>query len=253
VKSLIQRASLGMARRRTQLSLKEGELARLRRLLASTRDPGEKKRLQVIVWAAAGEYTLGELARKSGCARSTIQLLLNRFRERGLEGIQECNPPPGQISAMARPKVATQLRVGFKAGRWCSVHEVTAWLRERHSIRMQPKSVSFQLRKLGLVFRRPRPRLLKLRPELKAISPVRFAAKQRKYRTPEQILAHDTGSAAAAVLFEDFQGNPPDTNEGPRAIDLWLQALYELLESGELPLAQANACLKRLKKAWRYE
>ena len=244
-----------MARERTKLDLRAGRLAGLKRRLRSATDSEDRKRLQLLCWAATGEYTLAQLARKARRSRSTVQLWLDRFREGGVKRLLERKSPPGQTSPMALPEVRDQLHVGINIGLWSSVEQVRDWLISARGIRLTPKSIRRQLRKIGVLFCLPRPTPVG---RTRASKPKR-TARLREHQSPGEVLAYDLGvHAASAYLAKDLKpklylGKRPDSSQDATPVDSCLMAFYELLEREECPLVIANKFLDALKKEWARE
>lgn len=57
----------------------------------------------------------------------------------------ERDTPPGTVSPIARPKIQAQLRNGLQTGRWQTASEVAHWLKERHGIKRNRKSIYYWL------------------------------------------------------------------------------------------------------------
>ncbi len=146
-----------MGRKRTKLTMSEGETAQLQERIRAATDPRDKERLQVVLWATRGQHTLEELARLAGRARSTIQVWLDDFTQGGLSRLLEREAPPGKPSPVAEAKVQAQLQAGLKAGRWRTARQVAAWLKEVHGIERATKSLYYWLGKVGGALRVPRP------------------------------------------------------------------------------------------------
>jgi transposase len=136
-----------MGRKRTHLKLNAPARTDLRRRLRVTKDPRERERLQVALWAAEGDYTLEDLARMAGRARASIQTWLNKFAAGGLEGLVRRDTPPGSSSPLGSAQIQAELRAGLAAGRWRSASEIAVWLEAEHGIRRARKSIYYWLRK----------------------------------------------------------------------------------------------------------
>ena len=147
-----------MGRKRTRLELSAGERAELRRRLGSATHPRDQERLRTVLDATSGRHTLEELAERVGRVRATIQLWLGRFARGGVEGLLARDTPPGSISPIANPKIQTQLRAGWRTGRWQSASQVAAWLQKAHGIKRARKSIYYWLEKGGRGGKRDRSR-----------------------------------------------------------------------------------------------
>jgi transposase-like protein len=137
-----------MGRKPTKLSVCDAHWAELLAQLDSVSDGRAKARLRIILKAAEGCYTLDDLARLAGCARSTIQAWISRFKQGGVAKLLERNTPPGSTSPIGTATVQAQLKAGLKAGRWPSASAVAAWLKEAHGICRAPKSIYYWFQKL---------------------------------------------------------------------------------------------------------
>ena len=138
-----------MGRHRTHLRLSTAQQAELPRLLRAAEDKRERERLQVALWAGTGRYTLEELAKKAGRARATIQLWLGKFKAGNTRGLLRRDTPPGASSPLSAPRLQVQLRAGLKAGRWHSAEAMAAWLKEKHGIVRNRKTLYYWLKKNG--------------------------------------------------------------------------------------------------------
>ena len=133
------------------------EAAQLKERIGAARDPRDKERLQVVLWATRGQHTLDDLAHLAGRARSTIQVWLDDFTEGGLSRLLERKAPPGKPSPVAEATVQAQLQAGLKAGQWRTARQVAAWLKQAHGIERATKSLYYWLGKVGGALRVPRP------------------------------------------------------------------------------------------------
>lgn len=154
-----------MARKRTKLILSDSDRASLKQQIRSSADPRQKERLQVVLWASRGQYTLDELAGLAGRARSTIQIWLDDYDEGGLKQLLQRDAAPGKSSPLADAKVQKQLQQGLQKGQWRTAAQVAAWLEQTHGIVRQVKSIYYWLGKVGGVLRVPRPCHVKQDPE----------------------------------------------------------------------------------------
>ncbi len=136
-----------MGRKRTRLILSTAQRVELRQRWRAAKDAREKERIRLVLWAARGEYTLEDLARRAGRVRATVQTWLKKFHEGGLSALLDRDTPPGLISPVAAPDIQAELRVGLETGRWRSAGEVAAWLKEAHGIKRATKSLYYWLAK----------------------------------------------------------------------------------------------------------
>ncbi len=246
-----------MARKRTKLALSPSDIAQVKRRLGSTRNPGDKKRLRVVLWAASGLHTLAELAQKARCARSSIQRWLKLFAKLGLDGWLVHKLPVRRISAMARRQVRKELLAGQRTGRWRTAEQVAAWLKAEHGIRMKVKSVCYQLRKIGFVFRRLRRPISKQKTGCKANVRRKLRGEGWRGQPAEVILAHDLGTLAACLVEEPgariYIGKRPEFSEMVTQVDLYLEEFYHSLGQGECSLVAANQFVTALLEEWERE
>ena len=138
----------GMGRKRTQLTLISAQREEVRRRLGAVRDERQKERLRLVLWAAGGDHTLEDLARRSGRVRATIQTWLEKFKAGGRAGLLARDTPPGSVSPVGGVEIQAQLRAGLAAGRWQTAVEVAAWLKETHGIERARKSLYYWLAKV---------------------------------------------------------------------------------------------------------
>ena len=140
------------------------EAAQFKERIGAARDPRDKERLQVVLWATRGQHTLDDLAHLAGRARSTIQVWLDDFTGGGLSRLLERKAPPGKPSPVAEATVQAQLQAGLKAGQWRTARQVAAWLKQAHGIERATKSLYYWLGKVGGALRVPRPSHVKQDP-----------------------------------------------------------------------------------------
>ena len=132
-----------MGRKRTCLPLTPQQRAKLRQNLRVLAHPRDKKRLQMVLWASTGAHTLDDLARRSGRARSTIQVWLAKFQEGGVPGLLDRRTPPGATSPLGTARVQKEIEAGLQAGQWRSAREVADWLKQAHGIDRARKSLYY--------------------------------------------------------------------------------------------------------------
>jgi len=176
---------LGMARKRTKLTMSPAESIALKQRIRSATDPRDKERLQVVLWASSGQHSLDQLAQLAGRARSTIQIWLDAFIAGGLAKLLERESPPGPVSPVAAPKVQAQLQAGLQAGRWRTAGQVAAWLQETHGIKRATKSLYYWLGKVGGALRVPRPCHVKQDPVASAAFRAELETNLKKLHLPK--------------------------------------------------------------------
>jgi transposase len=135
-----------MGRKCTKLTLDSQASSAIKERIGSTKDPRQKERLQVLLWAGTGR------------ARSTIQIWLDDYATDGLEGLLERQTSPGASSPLRNEKVQKELTQGLKEGRWRTASQVAQWLKKEHGIERAAKSLYRWLGKAGGALRVPRPR-----------------------------------------------------------------------------------------------
>ena len=146
-----------MGRKRTKLTVSAAAAAQLKEQIRGAKDPRDKERLQVVLWATSGQHSLAALAELAARARSTIQVWLDDFTAGGVDQLLERTPPPGKPSLVAGAKVQAELKAGLQAGHWRTAGQVAAWLQEKHGIKRAAKSLYYWLGKVGGALRVPRP------------------------------------------------------------------------------------------------
>jgi transposase len=197
--------------------------------------------------------TLAQLGRKARCARSTIQLWLEQFRNGGLKSLLDRRSPPGQTSPLSHPNVLSKLQDGLRNGRWRTYNEVAAWLNALHDIRMTPKSLQRRLRAMGLGLRKPKPASIKSPPA----SRTRRNERRGEHQTDHAIVSYDLGVGAALNSIRAMErsqaGGQTGDLSGVAPIDVYLEVIFELLEKGECSLAQANRFVVAARQKWERE
>lgn len=136
-----------MGRKPTRLVLSRSQRAELLRAWRLAQGAKPRERLQVVLWAAAGAYTLDDLAGLAGRARSTIQVWMDKFKVGGVAGLLQRDFPPGSTSPIAAAGIQRQFRAGLKAGRWPSAAAMAKWLKDAHGIERSRKSLYYWIRK----------------------------------------------------------------------------------------------------------
>lgn len=139
-----------MGRRRFSLSLNIDQRAELLRHKEEMPPGPLRDRIRVILEASEGMHTLAGLARRAGCARSTIQLWLEYFQNGGVDALLNRGTPPGSTSPLTSGRVHSELMAGLAAGRWRSAEAVALWLKESHGITRSRKSIYYWFAKLGV-------------------------------------------------------------------------------------------------------
>ncbi len=117
-----------MGRRRTRLHISRSDKTDLQRCLRKSTHPRDQERLKTVLLASTGQYTLVELAKRLGRARSTVQLWLDKFARGGIEALLKRDTPPGSSSPLATRSIQSQLRAGLRCARWRSAEEIASWL-----------------------------------------------------------------------------------------------------------------------------
>jgi transposase len=137
----------GMGRKRTQLQLAAAQQTELTQLLKIQGDRRTRERLEFLQRATSGRHTLEELAQLIGRSRSTLQNWLGKFTTGGLAGLLERDTPPGRISPLAQRTIQGQMETGLRSGRLKTAAQVAAWLREKHGVKRDRKSIYYWLRR----------------------------------------------------------------------------------------------------------
>ena len=134
-----------MGRKRTKLTIGHAQRSELVHALRRVRAARDKERLQVLLRATSGRYTLEDLAEEAGRSRSTIQLWFNKFIRGGFAELLKRDTPPGSTSPIGASDVQAQLQAGLRSGRWTTAAEVAAWLKDQHGIVRSRKSLYYWL------------------------------------------------------------------------------------------------------------
>lgn len=106
--------TFAMGRKCTKIQIGCDQRAQLRENVLASTNLRDKERLQVILWATTGKYTLEELGQLSCRARSTIQIWLDKFEAGGVAGLLERDAPPGATSPLGTAVLRTELRKGLR-------------------------------------------------------------------------------------------------------------------------------------------
>lgn len=126
----------------------------------------QKERLQMLYWLKTGQVNsrLG-LAQRLGRDQATITRWLKKYKERGLAGLLEVKPAPGQTAivrgeALERLKQRLQEPIGFS-----SYGQVQQWLAIQLGLEVKYKTVYQLVRyRLKSKLKVPRPQSLKQHP-----------------------------------------------------------------------------------------
>jgi len=170
----------GMARKREPLD-KLGQSQQVSVLL-KTEPPGWRREcVQAIQLGLQGELSLAQIAAATGHARSTIQAWFEAYRTGGVEALlrDKRADNPGQPGKLT-PEAKTQWADGLAQGRWRSVPQMQAWLRQAHGIKLALSTLYNRLGKAGARLRVPRPSHEKNDPA---------AALEFREKLPEKLLA----------------------------------------------------------------
>jgi transposase len=146
-----------MARLRRKLD-PHGQAERVAALLKTQSSGWQRECLQAVQLGLQGELSLDQIAQAVGRARSTIQDWFDAFRAGGVAALLQDgradNPgQPGKFTPVAK----TEWRQGLQAGRWRTVPQMQAWLRQAHGVKLALSSLYNKLGKAGARLRVPRP------------------------------------------------------------------------------------------------
>jgi len=108
----------------------------------------EMERLMALRMALSGEYTLEQIARAVGRARSRIGEWMKVARGEGLAALLERHQGRGRAPQVTG-KALTGLRHGLQRGRWTRAKDTAVWLEQRHGIRLTVSGMRYWLKKAG--------------------------------------------------------------------------------------------------------
>ena len=104
------------------------------------------QRLMAVRMAMSGEFTLEQIGKAVGRARSRIAEWMKVVRESGLEAMLAKHQGRGK-----KPRISTkahkELRTGLRRGRWKTIKEAGQWLEQRHRIKMGIGGVRYWVKK----------------------------------------------------------------------------------------------------------
>jgi transposase len=155
------------------VNLSSREFAALEQLLLTTKDVRQLKRTQGLIWLGEGD-SVDEVARRLRVSRQTVYNWVARFESRS-ELTPESRVADG--ARQGRPRTAKEIidplidevvdqdprEFGYGSTIW-TAPLLRQYLADKHQIEVCSKSVSFALRRLRIVWKRPRHHLA-LRPE----------------------------------------------------------------------------------------
>ncbi len=136
-----------MGRKRTHLTTPPAEQTELAHRLRTAADLRQQERLRFVLLAAE-RHTLEDLAARLGCARSTLQLWLDRIAAADLAGVLERESPLGLLSPMATAAMQSELQAGLQAVRWRAA-AIANWLQTAHGLTRARKSIHYWLGRNG--------------------------------------------------------------------------------------------------------
>ena len=147
------------------INLNSKELAALEQVLTKTEDVRRLKRAQALIWLAEGD-SVDEVANRLRVSRQTIYNWVERFESRSSLPI-ELRVADG--ARQGRPRTAKEIidplidevidqdprGLGYGSTIW-TAPLLRQYLADKHQIEVCSKSVSFALRRLRIVWKRPR-------------------------------------------------------------------------------------------------
>jgi len=177
-------------RPKLKLAMKVTEVEKLRNVYRNPRNPKQKEQAQALLLAHSGKNSYEEIAEVVGRARSTIQVWVMGFEEKGLDWLNEVPVHPGRPSPMTDPKLLKALEAGLEEGRWVTGVQIQRWLKEEHDLKRSLNSVYYWLGKLKGVLKVPRPVHIKKDAEAAAAFKEHFYEKLMALEIPEQKRVH---------------------------------------------------------------
>jgi transposase len=129
----------------------------LRGLRRKPRNIKQKEKVQALLLAHSGKKSYEEIAEIVSRARSTIQVWVKAFEEKGVSWLEEKPIHPGRPSEMSNAKIQKAMLKGLKAGRWVTGVEIQRWLKKEHGLSRSMTSIYYWLGKLAGALKVPRP------------------------------------------------------------------------------------------------
>ena len=162
-----------------------GEGPKLLKQLSKT-SGWQRERLIAIKQALEGEPS-SHIAHDLGRSHQTIQTWLNRFRERGIEGLLSKSSGKGQKSRLT-PEIEEALKAELAKGQWRRAQDAWDWLCENYPEfkELNPLTVYKYLGKCGGRLKVPRPSNPKKDPEKEAAFRKELADNMAKLKLPEK-------------------------------------------------------------------
>jgi transposase len=146
-----------MAKPRTRLALTEEQEKQLEQLWEDHPDPRSRERLLVIRTARLGNNTYEDIAAITGCSRRSVARYLNRFEEKGLEGLLERGKPKPRPTPLTEGPVQEQWQEQLRKGNFRCARQAQEWLKKTHSIERSIWAMYYWLKKCGAKLLVPRP------------------------------------------------------------------------------------------------
>jgi transposase len=147
------------------INLNSKELAALEQVLAKTEDVRRLKRAQALIWLAEGD-SVDEVANRLRVSRQSIYNWVARFESRSdlptelrvADGARQGRPRTAKeiIDPLIDEVIDQDPRgLGYGSTIW-TAPLLRQYLADKHQIEVCSKSVSFALRRLRIVWKRPR-------------------------------------------------------------------------------------------------
>src|SRR5262245_4953500 len=149
----------------TMINLNSKELAALEQVLAKTDDVRRLKRAQALIWLAEGD-SVDEVANRLRVSRQSVYNWVARFESRSelptelrvADGVRQGRPRTAKeiIDPLIDEVIEQDPReLGYGSTIW-TAPLLRQSLADKHQIEVCSKSVSFALRRLRIVWKRPR-------------------------------------------------------------------------------------------------
>lgn len=116
-----------------------------------------RDRLRAVQLAFDGTRRYEDIARQVGRARSSVQLWIEMFTDKGLDGLLSRKKAPGKVSPLQDPAVQADITEGLREGRWRTAPQFAAWIKQAHGIELCPTQTYYWLKKAGAALKVPRP------------------------------------------------------------------------------------------------
>lgn len=150
----INAAPFGM-RKPVQLGRPEEAIKIESALLKPVLKPWQRQRLQAMLMAAQGSWTIQQIGDAVVAGRSTVVSWLKIVRTKGVDSLLEWKEGQGAPSQIPQP-VQEAIHAGLANGQWRRARDLQLWLEKEHGLKIELSGVYYYLGKAGGVLRVPR-------------------------------------------------------------------------------------------------